>query len=147
MKNVLYLLVFLSAEEFNYCVFVDAVTNEQNTANNSFCINVSISDSDDSEDLSISNESVSPTTINAGETIVALADQNYSRTQSQDDLPSIGLNYYLSLDCTLSSDDILLGNDSSAIGSEAPSETESETLNNPCYYKCRYVFYYFFSRS
>jgi hypothetical protein len=124
--------VFSNANNYAYCVYIDAVTNEQNTANNSFCINVDVGGSTGgSEDITVTNATVTPTTVNAGEDIDVSANQNYSGTQLDEDLPSFNLDYYLSTDCTLSSDDILLGGDSSGLGSDDPTNEENETLTIP----------------
>lgn len=83
------------------------------------------------EDITVSNVSVAPTTVVAGDEISVSADQNYSGDQLDSALPNFDLGYYLSDDCDLSSDDVLLGDDSSSIGSDDESDAESADLTIP----------------
>jgi GH25 family lysozyme M1 (1,4-beta-N-acetylmuramidase) len=105
--------------------------NESNENNNIACIQIIVGGSGGSEDVTVTNATASPTSVNAGEDINVSADQNYSGSQTVDDLPNIDLDYYLSIDCNLSSDDILLGTDNSTIGIDDTSDTESKTLTIP----------------
>jgi len=105
--------------------------NESNENNNTACVQIIIYNTGGSEDITVTNATVTPTTVNAGEDIEVSANQNYSGTQLDEDLPSFNLDYYLSTDCTLSSDDILLGGDSSGLGSDDPTNEENETLTIP----------------
>ncbi len=123
--------IFPNNASYNYCVFIDAVINEQNTSNNSYCINVSVSNSGGSENIQVSNTTVNPMTVNAGNNIDVTATQSYSGSQLDADLPSFDLDYYLSTDCNLSSNDILLGGDISSLGSDDPTHNESATLTIP----------------
>lgn len=120
--------VFSTDVTYNYCVFINAVTNEQNSGNNSYCISLSVNDPGD---IVVSNTTANPTTVEAGNTIDVTATQSYSGIQLDADLPSINLGYYLSTDCNLSSDDILLGTSSSSLGSDNTTQNESATLTIP----------------
>jgi subtilase family serine protease len=123
--------VFNSSGTFNYCVFIDPVVNEQDINNNSFCINVNVGNSGGSEDIFLTNVSVSPTTVAAGNDIAASSTMNYSGNQLDSDLPSFNLDYYISTDCNLSSDDIYLDDDTSGLGSDDPTNDENQNLTIP----------------
>jgi GH25 family lysozyme M1 (1,4-beta-N-acetylmuramidase)/subtilase family serine protease len=103
---------------------------ESNENNNVVCIQITIGGIG-GEDITVSNATVSSTTVMAGDDIDVTADQNYSGSQLDSNLPSFDLDYYLSTDCNLSSNDILLGGDVSGLGSDDPSESESATLTIP----------------
>lgn len=122
---------FSNSGTFNYCVYIGAVTNEQNTANNSYCINVIVDSGGGSEDIFLTNVSVSPTTVSAGSDVTAYATMNYSGNQLDADLPSFNLDYYISTDCNLSNDDIYLEDDISGLGSDDPANDENEVLTIP----------------
>jgi hypothetical protein len=95
------------------------------------CIQITVNGSEDPENIQVSNATVNPIIANAGNNIYVAATQSYTGSQLDADLPSFDLDYYLSTDCNLSSDDILLGGDSSSLGSDDPSHNESETLTVP----------------
>lgn len=84
-----------------------------------------------SEDISITNVSASPTVLEAGGQIEVSADQNYAGPQSGADLPGFTLAYYLSADCDLSPEDVLLGTDDSDLGYDQPLVSETEVLTVP----------------
>lgn len=84
-----------------------------------------------SEDISVTNAAVVPASVNPGGEIEVSADQNYSGLQTDADLPVFTLEYYLSVDCTWSFDDILLGVDSSDLGYNQPTISETATLAIP----------------
>ena len=109
----------------------DNELTESNEANNFDCIQITVNGSGGSEDIFVSNTTVNPTTVNAGDDIDVTATQSYTGSQLDADLPSFDLDYYLSTDCNLSSDDILVGTDSSSLGSDDPTHNESETLTIP----------------
>lgn len=83
------------------------------------------------EDITLSNPSLNPVQVNAGDTISVSVTQNYSGSQLNSGLPAIDVGYYFSADCTLSSDDTLLGTDSSDVGSDAVASTESSAFVIP----------------
>jgi len=120
-----YYILFSSDDE-------DELT-ESDEDNNVECIEITITGSSGggAEDITVSNVSVTPTTVLAGDEISVSADQNYSGDQLDSALPNFDLGYYLSDDCDLSSDDVLLGDDSSSIGSDDESDGESADLTIP----------------
>ncbi|RFC55539.1 N-acetylmuramoyl-L-alanine amidase [Brumimicrobium aurantiacum] len=120
--------VFTSADNYDYCVYIDPASSEQNTINNSYCINVSVGNE---EDVQVINPTVSPLTISAGDQIDVTASQIYAGNQSSAVLPDFDLAYYLSTDCTLSLDDVLLGTDQSSIGTNNSSESENSSFIIP----------------
>ncbi|MFT5250427.1 MAG: hypothetical protein ACI93P_002169, partial [bacterium] len=103
----------------------------QPPSNGDFDICITSSNSDGSEDITLSNEAItSSTTVNVGGTVDAEVDQNYSG--SSNSVSDVYLYYYLSNDCNLSSSDILLDNgDYSTIDAGDQTDTESETLTIP----------------
>lgn len=104
---------------------------ENDETNNVSCVQITVSGAAGSNDVSLSNVSTSLDSIVAGEAIDVSSDQNYNGNQTSNNLPSSELNYYLSTDCSLSNDDILLGDDVSNIGSDASSSNETESLVIP----------------
>lgn len=72
------------------------------------------------EDVFITNESVFPTAIYPGDTILTGADVHYSGVFAQSQLPALVLAYFLSPDCILDSADIFLGIDTALVGTDFP---------------------------
>ena len=105
----------------------DEIT-ESNENNNTACVQINIGGT---EDITITNETVSPTVLSIGDNINVSANQNYSGNQTAANLPDIKMSYYLSTNCGISSDDILLGSSSSAIGSDNTSSLESSQFIIP----------------
>jgi hypothetical protein len=120
-----------------YILFVGDATNvvkESNENNGVESMKITVLDNknnDASEDISISNTSVVPEEVIAGGIIKVSAAQNYSGTRLNSVLPDIKLNYYLSTDNQLSSDDKSLGESVSGIGSDNPTKQESASVNVP----------------
>ena len=117
-----------------YILFVgdaDDELQESNEDNNIECVPITVLSLGGSEDIFITDASISPDSILPGGIIRAASRQNYNGNVSQDDLPNIFLYYYLSSDCTLSGEDIKLGDDFSGIGNDDPSDIESESLTIP----------------
>jgi hypothetical protein len=118
-----------------YILFVadaDAELNESNENNNVACVPITVSGgSGGGEDITVTNATVTPTSVLDGGTINVTADQNYSGTQLDANLPSFDLDYYLSTDCSISGNDILLGGDISSLGSDDPVNAEDEALIIP----------------
>jgi len=84
------------------------------------------------EDVYITQESVSPTTIDPGETISVSATQHYTGDRTVAELPNIDIDYWLSKDCDLNtSSDERLGGDSSSLGSDDSYDGETATLTIP----------------
>lgn len=122
---------FTSAGSYNYCVFIDADVNEVNTANNSFCIQVNVTGTQNNEDIFLTNLSVNPLTISPGNDVTAQVTMNYTGNQNLAALPNFDLEYYLSTDCNLDNNDILLDDDVSSIASDDPDDDESAVLTIP----------------
>ena len=101
------------------------------TTNGTFGICVTHSNCSGTEDINVSDATASLTTLNAGEMLSLSANQNYSGNHLDADLPSFNLGYYLSRDCDPSSDDIYLGGDISGLGSDDPTDSESEDVTIP----------------
>ena len=118
-----------------YILFVadaDDELNENNENNNIECVQITVNgNSGGSEDIFLTNVSVSPTTVNAGNDVTASATMNYSGSQLDTNLPSFNLDYYISTDCNLSSDDIYLDDDVSGLGSDDPTNDENQDLTIP----------------
>jgi N-acetylmuramoyl-L-alanine amidase len=123
--------VFNTSGVYRYCVYIDAVSNEQETLNNSYCIDINIENPGGPEDIFLTDVSVSPTTVNAGGEVTAYATMNYSGSQLDEDLDNFKLDYYISTDCNLSNDDIYLDDDNSSLGSDDPTNDENQDLTIP----------------
>lgn len=87
--------------------------------------------SSSTDDLTLSNGSITQNQVVPGNTIDVSVDQMYSGSELNDNLPGFVLNYYLSTDCNVSPDDILLGTDNSELGTDQTTETETATLVVP----------------
>lgn len=120
--------IFSNDITYNYCVFIGEVANEQNTENNSYCKNISVADPGD---VLVSNATVNPVNIDAGNNINITATQTYSGVQLKADLPIFQLGYYLSTDCSISSDDVLLGISNASLGSDEQTQNSSESFTIP----------------
>ncbi len=121
---------FTSSGTFDYCVNIEAESNEQNTSNNDYCKQITIGDFV-SEDITVSNVVINNSNIDAGKTFIASATQNYSGGRTTNELPDIKLGYYLSKDCNFSNDDIFLDEEVSSIGSDNTFENETEVVKIP----------------
>ncbi|MCT4580311.1 MAG: N-acetylmuramoyl-L-alanine amidase [Flavobacteriales bacterium] len=104
---------------------------ENDETNNVSCVQVTVNGAAGNNDVSLSNVTTNTDSIVAGEAIDVSSDQNYNGNQTSNNLPSSELNYYLSTDCNLSPDDVLLGDDVSNIGSDNTSSNETESLVIP----------------
>lgn len=82
-------------------------------------------------DITVSYTSVSDSTPAAGDTLTVAATQIYYGSQPDSALPAFDLDYYLSSDCALDSNDMVLGNEESEIGNDFPSSSETDTLLIP----------------
>ncbi|MDX2361377.1 MAG: CARDB domain-containing protein [Crocinitomicaceae bacterium] len=115
-----------------YILFVadnDDELVESNENNNVECVQITVGTSP--EDIFLTNVSLSQNSMSSGDNVTAYATQNYSGNQLDINLPSFNLDYYLSTDCTLDNNDVLLGGDVSGIGSDAPFEDEDAVLTIP----------------
>ncbi|MCT4580309.1 MAG: T9SS type A sorting domain-containing protein [Flavobacteriales bacterium] len=104
---------------------------ESDETNNVSCVQITVSGATGTNDISLSNVTTNTDSIVAGEAVDVSSNQNYSGNQTANNLPSSELNYYLSTDCNLSPDDVLLGDDVSNIGSDLNSSNETESLVIP----------------
>lgn len=94
----------------------------------SICVNLSPSQ----EDIYITNETVSTNNAACGDQISVSCTQNYVGNVLDANLPSFRLQYYLSTNTTLQQNiDILLGDDSSSLGSDDPNHNETESVVIP----------------
>lgn len=84
-----------------------------------------------SEDITVSGQQLSSSSVEAGGSITASADHNYTGSQLDANLPSFDLAYLLSTNCSLDGSDVYLGGDVSGLGSDDPTNSESEALTIP----------------
>ena len=82
-----------------------------------------------SDDFTVQNSTVTPTTVVAGNTIAVDTDQTYSGTSST--ILSSDVGYYLSTDALFDNSDTLLGSDSSTLSAGDLFDPESATLTVP----------------
>lgn len=87
--------------------------------------------SSSTDNFSLSNTSISGNPIVAGDNVTVQVSQNYSGSQTSSVLADPTVSYYLSTDCNLSSEDILLGSDQSNIGSDNTTSVESSIVTIP----------------
>jgi PKD repeat protein len=116
-----------------YILFVGDADNElaeSNENNNVACEALTVSCSP-TGDITVTNTSVSPSAVTCGNSVDVSVDHVYSGNQLDTDLPTFDLDYYLSTDCNLSANDILLGDETSGLGSDDPVNSESATLTIP----------------
>ena len=105
---------------------------EVNENNNTACVEFNLLPADASyQDVTLSSPYVEVTEANVGDQVYVSVYQNYTGYQTDADLSSVQMQYYLSTDCTLSSDDYHFGNDYSSIGSDDPSQFEYDTVTIP----------------
>lgn len=94
-------------------------------------VTIVLVNNDAENDVVVLNQTVSSTNVIAGQNIDVTVDHVYLGNNTRDDLPSISLGYYLSTDCNLSIDDILLDDETSSIGIDKPVQDEDDTLTIP----------------
>jgi pimeloyl-ACP methyl ester carboxylesterase len=82
-------------------------------------------------DFYLSNASLSKTSIQAGGKVTARVDVNYSGNVLDADMSSVNTGYYLSSNSNFDSNDKLLDDDSSSLGSDDTSDSENQTLSIP----------------
>ncbi len=103
---------------------VDIINNYINSSSG-WCIEECTGGGD--EDIFITNASLSSTNVSCGSEITMSCTQNYSGNQLDTNLPTFDLDYYLSTNTTLGNSDILIGSDGSGLGSDDPSNNESDS--------------------
>ncbi|MFD2916824.1 CARDB domain-containing protein [Psychroserpens luteus] len=118
-----------------YIIFradMENTVNEINENNNIACAQFNLLPADSNyQDVTLNNPYVEVTEANIGDQVYVSVYQNYTGYQTDADMSSPRLHYYLSTDCELSSDDYYLEDDPSGIGSDDPSEFESQTITIP----------------
>jgi hypothetical protein len=82
-------------------------------------------------DFYLRNESLSKTTVQAGETITASVSSYYSGNVLDDNMGGVKVGYYLSTNNTLGSTDTRLDSDTSYLGSDDIYDNESESITIP----------------
>jgi hypothetical protein len=83
------------------------------------------------QDITVTNATVSPSAVNAGNDVYLECDHNYFGNTPDSELPTFDLEYYLSPDCYLSANDVYLGDDGSTLGSDDDSHNETITVTIP----------------
>ncbi|MCB0539731.1 MAG: N-acetylmuramoyl-L-alanine amidase, partial [Bacteroidetes bacterium] len=92
--------------------------------------NLIVNCANEQHDFTLNNAQItSNTNVIAGENIQVSVSQNYSGNTINNSYSVV--QYYLSTDCTLDANDILLGSDSSILDINNTSELETATLNIP----------------
>ena len=79
----------------------------------------------------MTNATISSNLVAPQELFTVSVDQNYSGENLSADLPNFDLVYYLSTDCILNKEDIILGTSSSNLGSNHSVVTESAVVEIP----------------
>lgn len=110
-----------------YYIVVDA----DDGSGSSYDLLVTCPSSASTDDLTLSNGGISQGQVVPGNSTNVTIDQVYSGSELNVNLPGFSLNYYLSTDCNVSGDDVLLGSDISELGSDLTSETETANLIIP----------------
>lgn len=112
-----------------YLLFVadhDLVYTESVESNNVACLPFSIRADDD---LWITNPILFPDTAAQGDSILVQCNQNYFGAVSNSIFPDVG--FYLSSDCQLDNNDLLLGSSESELNASLNSETEAIYVTIP----------------
>jgi subtilase family serine protease len=105
---------------------------ETNENNNIACVEFSLFTANSNyQDVTLSYPNVDVTEANLGDQVYISVFQNYTGYQIDADLSSVRVHYYLSTDCILDSEDYYLEDDPSGIGSDDPSELETQTVTIP----------------
>lgn len=110
-----------------YYIVVDA----DDGSGSAYDIVVDCPSSSSTDNITISNATLSSSTVAAGDNLTVQVDQGYSGTQLSSALSDPDVQYYLSADCNLSADDTLMGSDVSDLGSDNTSSTESSLVVVP----------------
>jgi len=107
--------------------------NETDEGNNDDDDNVTIGYvyNGSNDDVQVIDETIDITNVNAGNDVYVTSNHIYLGSQSDSNVPTLDLGYYLSTDCTLSADDVFLDDDSSGIGNDDPIKFEDQTLTIP----------------
>ncbi|QRM89330.1 T9SS type A sorting domain-containing protein [Lacinutrix sp. WUR7] len=119
-----------------YILFVadsENLINEGSLENNNVaCVEITINGTSTPEgDIFITDETCNPYNVMIGSEVEVFANMNYSGIQLNADLPSIEVFYFLSTDCVLSNDDILVSDDGISLGSDLPVNDVTESIELP----------------
>lgn len=119
-----------------YILFIADSDNEVEEGtlenNNVECIQITVNGSITPDgDIYITDEVCNPTDVIMGSEIEPFANIHYTGGQTNADLPSIEVFYFLSNDCTLSNDDLLISDDSISLGSDLPVNDASDVIELP----------------
>lgn len=110
-----------------YYVVVDA----DDGSGSAYDIVINCPSSSSTDNITISNGTLSSSTVVAGDNVTLQVEQGYSGSQLSSALSDPEVQYYLSTDCNLSTDDTLIGSDVSDLGSDNTSSTESSAVTIP----------------
>ncbi|MCB9195005.1 MAG: T9SS type A sorting domain-containing protein [Flavobacteriales bacterium] len=110
-----------------YYIVVDA----DDGSGSAYDLVVSCPASTSTDNIGLSGAGVSSSNVMAGSSFTASVTQTYSGSQLAANLADPSVGYYLSVDCNLSTDDLLLGSDVSDLGSNAASSLESSVITIP----------------
>ena len=113
---------------------ISQVISESNESNNTVVLTVVVTSL---PDYTISSLTSSSTTPNAGQTITISCGQNQSGGTGI--LNAVRMQYRYSVDAIWSSDDVIIGTDTSSISSSVPSNSETITYMIPVGNGTRYV--------
>ncbi|MCP4158867.1 MAG: T9SS type A sorting domain-containing protein [Deltaproteobacteria bacterium] len=122
--------IFISSGTYQFCVYVDPVDGEEYTANNSYCINIYVSDANNSNDetnVYLSNASLSTIIVPQGGSYEVNVSQCVETATTNSDLNNPNLAYFTNNACSISGGNEE-GGDSSGIGSDDPCDEESKTI-------------------
>ena len=98
-----------------YYIVVDA----DDGSGSSYELMVTCKDSEMPEDIFLSKAYSTAEDIKTGDSIEVFVDLNYTGPRLSSELPQIDLTYYLSTDCNLSSNDLLITSDDYNLGSDS----------------------------
>lgn len=117
----------------NYFILFKADKNNEVTEsdenNNLVCIPFEIFGTN--QDIFLQDVLVWPNSINRGGYVHLYANHSYIGDQTIADLPNVDIEYYLSSDCSYSSNDVFLDDDYSSIGIDDIAEPENANVRIP----------------
>jgi hypothetical protein len=82
------------------------------------------------EDIFVTNENITPTSVNPGDIINISLDANYTGNQTTSMLPTFNLEYYFGTSCDINSA-TYFDDDSFSVGTNDPFDTETATYQIP----------------
>jgi hypothetical protein len=100
--------------------------------NNVVCIQITVNNTNTANgDVYITDEVCNPIDVMIGNEIEPYANIHYTGTLTSAELPNVAVYYYLSNDCVLSTDDILVSDDNISLGSDLPINDASDEIQLP----------------